>query len=132
MAEAFLNEICGDEFEAQSAGLEPGTLNPLAIQVMKEIGIDISQKATRAVFAVWKSGQIFTYVVTVCGEAEADARACPIFPGPATRLYWPFDDPSSLKGSDAAKLEKTRHVRDAIKAKIEEWCRSICAKNVTS
>ena len=79
MAEAFLNDICGAEFEAQSAGLEPGTLNPLVVQVMREAGLDISQNKTQAVFDVFKSGQLFTYVVTVCSEAEAGG--CPIFPG---------------------------------------------------
>jgi arsenate reductase (thioredoxin) len=66
MAEALLNQICDDEFEAQSAGLSPGKLNPLAVEVMHEIGIDISKKETRSVFDIWKSGQIFAYVITVC------------------------------------------------------------------
>ena len=78
MAEAWLNHVCGDFFEAQSAGLEPGTLNPLAVQVMSEVGIDISHKKTRAVFDVFKSGQLFAYVVTVCDETSAEK--CPIFP----------------------------------------------------
>jgi arsenate reductase (thioredoxin) len=125
MAEAFLNQACDDQLESQSAGLEPGTLDPLAVEVMREIGIDIGQNKTQAVFDVWKSGQMFQYVITVCSEAEA--QGCPIFPGVATRLHWPFPDPSSFQGSDAAKLEQTRHVRDAIKAKIEEWCESVCA-----
>lgn len=98
MAEAFLNQICGGEFEAQSAGLEPGTLNPSVVQVMMEEGIDISRHRTQAVFDVWKSGQLFDYVVTVC--SEADAQGCTIVPGVATRLHWPFDDPSNRAVSD--------------------------------
>ena len=78
MAEAFLKDICGAEFEVQSAGLEPGTLNPLAVEVMREAGFDISKNKTQAVFDVFKSGQLFAYVVTVCSEAEAGG--CPIFP----------------------------------------------------
>ena len=126
MAEALFNQTCGDYFEAQSAGLEPGVINPLAIEAMREVGIDISQNKTQAVFDVWKSGQIFSHVVTVCGEAESGDRACPIFAGPVIRLFWPFNDPSRFEGSHAEKLEKTRQVRDAIKAKIEEFCEEQC------
>lgn len=125
MAEAFLNDICGEEFEAQSAGLEPGTINPLVVQAMSEAGFDLSNAKTQGVFDVWKSGGMFQYVVTVCSEAEA--AGCPIFPGVATRLHWPFADPSSFEGSHGAKLERTREVRDAIKAKIQEWCEEVCA-----
>lgn len=126
MAEAWLNQICGDEFEAQSGGLESGVVDPLAIEAMREIGIDISQKRTRKVFDIWKTGVAFAYVITVCSEAERKARACPIFPGVTVMLSWPFPDPSSFKGSESARLEQTRQVRDAIKAKIEDWCAEVC------
>jgi arsenate reductase (thioredoxin) len=124
MAEAWLNQICGDQFEAQSAGLEPGTLNPLVIEAMAEVGIDISQKGTQEVFDVWKSGQLFAYVVTVCDESSAEK--CPIFPGPATRLHWSFPDPSALTGTHAEKLAAVRRIRDEIRARIEAWCGEIC------
>src|SRR5207244_7910647 len=75
ISEAWLNTICGEYFEAQSAGLEPGTLNPLAVQVMAEAGIDISKKKTQAVFDVFVSGQLFAYVITVCDEASEIGRA---------------------------------------------------------
>jgi arsenate reductase (thioredoxin) len=88
----------------QSAGLEPGTLNPLVVEVMREAGFDISQNKTQAVFDVFKSGQLFTYVVTVCSEAEAGG--CPIFPGPTRRLHWPFPDPSKVEGTREEKLRK--------------------------
>ena len=126
MAEAFLNDICGDEFEAESAGLEPGTLNPIVVEAMGELGIDISKNGTQAVFDVWQSGQIFAYVVTVC--SEADAAGCPIFPGVAKRLHWPFDDPSRFGGEHAEKLAQTRKVRDAIRAKITDWCAEMRAQ----
>src|SRR3989440_12971314 len=86
MAAAWLNEICGDYFEADSAGLEPGKLNPLAVRVMDEVGIDISNNKTQAVFDVFKSGQLFAYVVTVCDATSADK--CPIFPAVTNRLHW--------------------------------------------
>ena len=84
MAAAWLNEICGDYFEAESAGLEPGKLNPLAVQAMNEVGIDISKNKTQAVFDVFKGGQFFAYVITVCDENSAEK--CPIFPGVTNRL----------------------------------------------
>src|SRR5882724_9212759 len=77
MAEAWLNTICGEYFEAQSAGLEPGTLNPLAVHVMAEAGIEISKKKTQAVFDVFVSGQLFAYVITVCDEASAEMSYFP-------------------------------------------------------
>jgi arsenate reductase (thioredoxin) len=124
MAEAFLNQIGGDQFAAESAGLEPGTMNPLVVDVMNEVGIDLAEKETRAVFDIWKSGKLFQYVITVCHDAEA--KGCPIFPGIATRLHWPFPDPSKVTGSDAEKLQQVRKIRDAIRLKVERWCDEIC------
>ena len=125
MAEAWLNHTCGEYFEAQSAGLEPGALNPLAVQVMAEAGIDISKKKTQTVFDVFVSGQLFAYVITVCDEASAEK--CPIFPGPATRFHWSFPDPSEVQGSETTKLEQVRLIRDQIRAKVEQWCEGVCA-----
>ena len=119
MAEAWLNTICGEYFEAQSAGLEPGTLNPLAVQVMAEAGIDISKKKNQAVFDVFVSGQLFAYVITVCDEASAEK--CPIFPGPATRMHWSFADPSQASGTEEERLRVFRQVRDALADRIKEW-----------
>lgn len=124
MAEAWLNYTCGDFFEAHSAGLEPGTINPVVVQAMAEVGIDLSKKETQRVFDVWKSGQMFQYVITVCSDAEA--IGCPIFPGVTTRFHWPFPDPSQLAGSDEEKLHGTRRIRDEIRVKIEEWCDEVC------
>jgi len=128
MAEAFLNHMCGERFEAESAGLEPGQLNPIVVESMAEVGIDISGNGTRAVFDAWQSGTIYSYVVTVC--SEADAEGCPVFPGIAKRLHWPFDDPSRFTGDHAEKLEQTGRVRDAIRAKIAEWCAELGATTV--
>ena len=125
MAEAWTNRICGDFFEAQSAGLEPGTLNPLAVEVMREVGIDISHKQTRGVFDVFKSGQLFAYVVTVCDESSAEK--CPIFAGPTKRLHWSFPDPSQVAGSQEDKLEQVREIRDQIRETIENWCEEVCS-----
>ena len=124
MAEAFLNQICGAEFEAHSAGIEPGKLNPIVVEAMREVGVDISGNQTKAAFDFIKSGRMFAYVITVCDEASAER--CPIFPGVTTRLHWGFPDPSSFQGTPGEKLAKTREVRDAIKQKIEAWCAETC------
>jgi arsenate reductase len=129
MAEAWLNQICGEFFEAQSAGLEPGTINPLVVRAMREMNIDLSNKRTQEVFEVWKSGQIFKYVITVCSEAEG--KGCPIFPGVTTRLHWPFPDPSQLSGTDEEKLAAIRKIRDDIRTKIEAWCDEVCPRELT-
>ena len=120
MAAALLNKRCGEFFEANSAGLEPGKLNPLAVAVLQENGIDISKNKTRAVFDVFKSGELFTYVITVCDESEAEA--CPIFPGVTTRLHWSFPDPSAFAGTPEEKVEQTRHVRDKIDNQVRRFC----------
>ncbi len=122
MAEAFLREICGDQFEAHSAGLEPGELNPSAVEAMREIGIDISQKQTQSVFDVFKSGELFSYVITVCDETSAER--CPIFPGVAKRLHWSFADPAAhctevlpirLRSSARAKNASLTSARSAMR-----------------
>ena len=127
MAAALMNTLCGEFFQAESAGLEPGSLNPLAVEALQELDIDISQNKTRGVFDVWKAGQIFKYVVTVCSEAEAEG--CPIFAGVTTRLHWPFEDPAEFAGTHEERLQKTRKVRDQIRAKIETFCEEQCVAN---
>ena len=124
MAAELLNKSCGELFEAKSAGLERGTINLLVVEALRELGIDISKNTTQRVFDVWKSGQIFQFVVTVCSEAEGEG--CPIFPGVTTRLHWAFDDPSKFTGTHEERLEKTRRVRDEIRAKIDSFCEEHC------
>jgi arsenate reductase len=125
MAEAFLNNICPDQFEAQSAGLEPGKLNPLAVEVMREVNIDISQNKTQSVTDAAERGEAFNYVITVCDETSAEK--CPTFRGTAKRMHWSFPDPAALRGARAERLEATRKIRDEIRARIEGWCAQVCA-----
>ena len=130
MAEALLKQLCGDQFEAQSAGLEPGKLNPIVVEAMREIGIDISGNKTKAVGDFIRSGTTFAYVITVCDETSAER--CPIFPGVSARLHWSFPDPSSFQGTPEAKLAKTREVRDAIQQQIERWCEQVgCGRSAS-
>ncbi len=119
MAEAFLNKLGGDKFEAESAGLEPGKLNPLVVKSMRAVGIDISKNRTKDVFEFLKVGKTYSYVITVCDEASAEK--CPLFPGIAKQLHWSFIDPSSFQGSPEKKLEMTAKVRDEIKMKVERF-----------
>jgi arsenate reductase (thioredoxin) len=128
IAAALLNTMCGDYFEAHSAGLEPGSLNPLAVEALQELGIDISRNKTQSVFDVWKSARhIFAYAITVCSESEA--QGCPIFAGVTKRLHWSFDDPSKFTGTHEERLEKTRGVRDEIRAKIDSFCEEHCVES---
>lgn len=125
MAEAFINQLCGDGFQAQSAGIEPGKLNPIVAQAMAEIGVDVSGHQPRSVADVLRSGQSFDTVITVCDETSAER--CPIFPGGGERLHWSFPDPSALQGTPEEKLAGTRAIRDTIKPHIErEFCARRC------
>ena len=125
MAEAWLNRLCPEQFEAHSAGLEPGALNPLAVEAMHEIGVDISGKKTQSVLDVFNSGQLFSYVITVCDESSAER--CPIFPAATKRLHWSFPDPAAITGSHEERLNGVRKIRDQIRARIEMWCNQMCA-----
>ena len=119
MTEAFLKQLAGDRFEVESAGLEPGKLNPIVVEVMKEVGMDISQNKTKSVFDFFKQGKQYDYVITVCDESQSGA--CPVFPGKGERLHWGFADPSQFKGSWEDKVKQTREVRNQIESKIKEW-----------
>ena len=116
IAEGYMRKYIGDEFDIVSAGLDPKPLNPLAVQVMKEAGIDISQQYSKDLKQFL--GQYFTYLITVCSNAES---RCPIFPGVIYRLFWPFDDPAAFEGTGTEKLAKFREVRDQIDQKIRQW-----------
>jgi arsenate reductase len=119
MAEALLKHLAGDRFEVESAGLEPGKLNPLAVEVMREINIDISQNKTKSVFDFYKQGKQYDYVITVCDESQSGA--CPVFPGKGERLHWSFPDPSGFQGTQEDKVKQAREVRNQIEAKIKYW-----------
>ncbi|MBW6516473.1 MAG: arsenate reductase ArsC [Candidatus Cloacimonetes bacterium] len=121
MAETFLNDLGKDEYEAESAGLEPGTLNPYVVEVMKEIDYDISRNKTKSVLDYFRRSELFSFVITVCDEGNSER--CPIFPGPVQRLHWSFPDPSNFSGNKEDILKKTREVRDQILQRIKAWIR---------
>lgn len=121
MAEAFLRKYGGDNYHSESAGLEPGKLNPNVVAVMQEIGIDLTGKPTQAVGDLFNSGQTYDAVITVCDKEAAER--CPIFPGKVKRIAWSFKDPSGFKGSQEEILAHTRTVRDEIGQSIKDFLR---------
>ena len=125
MAEAFVNHACPGLVEAQSAGLEPGTLNALVVEAMQEVGLDISGNKTKSVDEMLRSGRRFSHVVTVCDDASAER--CPIFPGAAQRMHWSFPDPSALNGTRDERMERVREIRDSIQRQVQQWCQEACA-----
>ena len=122
MAEAWLDALGGDRFEAHSAGIEPAPINPLAVAVMAERGIDISRKRTKlvaeAVDELAAKGQQFDVVITVCSKA---AGLCPFVPGVSVTERWSFDDPGTVSGAPEEQLAKVRAVRDEIEAAVRAW-----------
>lgn len=116
MAEGFLRTYAGDVYEAHSAGTKPTTVNPLAVEVMREVGIDISGQQSKNVAEYL--GQYFPFVVTVCDSAK---EHCPIFPGPCIREHWPLEDPTEAARNAEVRLAVFRKVRDQIDARIRSF-----------
>ena len=121
MAEAFLNKLCGDRYEAKSAGITPTQMNPYVAKAMAEIGIDLSTHRSKSILEF--RGKTFDYVVTVCDAAR---EACPFFPG-EKEIHKSFPDPSALKGTEEKILRKVRVVRYEIKEWVEK---TFCKENV--
>jgi arsenate reductase len=119
MAEELLRQMAGERFEVESAGFEPGKLNPTVVEALKEEGIDITGKQTKAVSDLYKQGKNYDYVITVCDESSAER--CPIFPGKAQRVHWGFTDPSKFVGDDQEKLVQVRQVKEQIKVQLKKW-----------
>ncbi len=116
MAQAYLKKFAGDALRVESAGLEPGKLNPYAVRALGEEGIDISSNKNQSVFDLYKAGRTYRYAITVCSKEAA--QRCPIFPGRAEKLHWPFPDPSTFTGSDEEIMAQVREVRDAIRERV--------------
>ncbi|HTA26208.1 MAG TPA: arsenate reductase ArsC [Bacteroidia bacterium] len=118
MAEALLNKHGQPHFEAESAGLEPGTLNPHVVDILKEEGIDISQNKTKDVFEFYKQGKHFDYVITVCDVAS---EQCPFFPSQKGKIHWSFKDPSKFTGTDEEIAAEVKKLKEEIKKEITEF-----------
>ncbi len=116
IAEAYLKRFGGERFHVESAGLEPAErVNPLVVAVMKEEGIDLSEKKPQGVFQLFRQGRLFDHVITVCSESEGE---CPVFPGITRRWHMPFPDPAAVEGTEEERLAKVRAIRDAIREAI--------------
>ena len=119
IAEAGLNELGGGMFEAESAGIEPNKVKPQVVEVMREVGIDLSLKGTQSVLEVFKSGMLFHYVIALCNAESAER--CPVFPGITKRLHWNL--PERVKDTASKEEDKAqfRLMREQIKERITEW-----------
>src|SRR6202163_2517437 len=113
MAEGLLRHLGGGRYEVFSAGTRPVGVNPLAVEAMREIGIDISAQRSKSVAEF--AGQTFSTVITVCDSA---AEQCPVFPGAPMRVHWSLPDPAAVSGTHAEKLAAFQHVRDELKRRI--------------
>lgn len=109
MAEGLLRKLGGEHFEVFGAGTEKTRVHPLAIDAMRESGIDITGQSSKTLDAF--TGEHFDYVITVCDRAN---ESCPIFPGDTERIHWSFDDPSAATGTDEERLRAFRTIRDSI------------------
>lgn len=116
MAEGLLRHIAGDRFEVASAGVSPTKVRPEAIEVMRELGIDISSQRSKAVDDF--VGREFDYVITVCDNAN---EQCPVFPGNTHRIHWSFDDPAAVEGDELSRLTVFRRVRDEILERLRSF-----------
>ena len=123
MAEAFLNDLATNKIYAESAGLEPKPINPLVLEVMAEIGYDLSRVKSDNVFDFFRQGRLYDYVITLCDETVG--KQCPVFPGITQRLHWPFEDPEELLGTRDDKLADLRRVRDQIRDKLHTWIETV-------
>ena len=116
MAEGLLRHMAGDQFDVVSAGVAPTHVRSEAIEVMHEVGIDISTHRSKSVDEF--TGQRFDYVITVCDNAN---EQCPVFPGNTKRIHWSFDDPAATDGDDHARLAVFRRVRDEISERLQHF-----------
>jgi arsenate reductase (thioredoxin) len=115
MAEGLLRGLSRSGIEVHSAGTKPSQVNPLAIEAMKETGIDISGHRSKSVEEF--AAQRFDIVITVCDNAR---EVCPIFPGAPERIHWSFPDPAAVEGSPEEKLRAFRVVRDGLKQRLQQ------------
>ena len=120
MAEAFLLALAGERFEVASAGTEATRVHPLAIQAMREVGIDMAGHTSKSLNPFLDKP--WDYVITVCDSAN---ERCPVFPGRTIRIHWSFSDPSQAAGADQERLKTFRLVRDQIHARLRQWLENL-------
>ena len=116
MAEGILRKLGGERYEGHSAGTEPRTLHPLAVQSMTEAGIDIAGQQSKSLDRYL--GQPFDYIITVCDRARDN---CPTFPGDSRRIHWSFDDPAAVYGTEVQQMKEFNRIRHEISERIRIW-----------
>ncbi len=116
MAEGWLRHLAGDRFDVASAGTHPVGLNPMAVEVMKEVGVDISSHHSKNMEEF--KDQAFDVVITVCDQAK---ESCPLFPHARSLLHWSFEDPASATGTKEAQLKVFRRIRDQIVRRLQAF-----------
>jgi arsenate reductase (thioredoxin) len=116
MAEGWLGALGGDRYEVESAGTEATRVHPLAVRAMAEVGVDLTRHMSKTLDRF--RGERWDWVITVCDAAN---EGCPLFPGPARRVHWSFDDPTRTVGSEDERLATFRRVRDEIRARLDGW-----------
>jgi len=126
MAEELLRKKSGGTIFADSAGIEPGKLNPVVIDVLNSNGIDISLKKTKSVDSLLRRKEVYDYVITVCDEASG--QSCPYFPGTVKRMHWNIPDPSAFQGTYAEKYRQTRSVLKMIEKEVDNLLSNILPK----
>lgn len=119
MAEGLMRSLTQGNWQIRSAGVISSYVHPLAIRVMEEIGIDISGQTSKSVEEF--VNEAFDYIITLCDHA---AMACPIFPRGGKRIHWSFEDPAAVIGTIEERMAAFRKIRDAIKAKLEDFLKS--------
>jgi arsenate reductase len=122
MAEGILRHIAGEKFEVESAGVEPSSVRPEAVEAMRDLGIDISKHRSKSVNEFLD--RRFDYIITVCDNAK---ESCPLFPGNAERIHWSFEDPAAVQGSGEERLSAFRKVRDQIWERLKSFDREVSA-----
>jgi arsenate reductase (thioredoxin) len=120
MAEGFARHLGGSQVDAHSAGIEPSRLNPYALRVMQEKGIDISGQHSKAF--EWDLARQMDVVITVCGHAN---ESCPVLPPEVRRLHWPLEDPAAAIGSDTEILAMFRRIRDQVESRVRDWLETV-------
>lgn len=123
IAAAILNKKYGNLFTAKSAGINKKDINPLAVEVMNDYGVDISQNNVNSVFDLLKREESYDYVITVCSK-EAGGK-CPLFTGGQKKIHWELEDPDTFSGTHQEKLEKAILLRDEIEKRIDAFVKQI-------
>lgn len=119
IAEEMMNKLGFEFFEAESAGLEPGTINPLVVKVLAEDGIDISNKQTKNIKDTWKKGTLYSYIITVCSRETE--KKCPVFPGETKHINWAYPDPEKFEGTEEEKLQMCRDLKSVITEQLRQF-----------